>query len=392
MPGDGGKKALVVGAGIAGLSAAMGLRGAGYRVEIVERATEPRGLGAGLSLWPNALAALDKLGVGEVVRGAGLAQDGGAIRDQRGRVLRLVDGEELTRRLGEPVVLIEREALHEILIGQLGDVPVRFDREAIGVERGERPTVVFKGGDRRGADLVVVAEGVAAAIAGRCFEMPEPRRSGFVAWRGIAELDEELDGSLTPAEYWIRGAVWGATRLPRGRAYWWVADREAGGQGIDGEAEKSALLGRVAGWPGHVRELIGATSGEAILRNALLSRAPALRIAGGGVALVGDTAHPMLPHLGQGACQAIEDAVVLASCLSGGGSPDVALADYERRRRQRVRSAVRNSARAARFAHLRGPAAAARNALLRVAPAPLGMGVLESIAGRHAGRLEGRSA
>jgi 2-polyprenyl-6-methoxyphenol hydroxylase-like FAD-dependent oxidoreductase len=377
-----GPTALVVGAGVGGLAAALGLRQAGFAVEMVERGDELRTDGAGLSLWPNALSALDALGVGMEVREAGQPQEGGALRGQNGGVLSAIDPHALADRFGETTIMIERPILHEVLQRAAGDTTIHLGAEVVAVEPGSPVTIRIRDGRRHSADLVVAADGVASTIRSALFDSTPPKPSRLIAWRGVADkVDRQLEARLTPGECWARGELFGMVPLKGGRVYWWAAGRSAADETGSRDAELASLLDRMSNWPDPAETLVRRTPNEAIVRTPLFEgRAPRAMVKNR-VALLGDAAHPMLPHLGQGGCQAFEDAAVLAACARETSDLDVVLSRYERRRLKRSASIVRRSTGVARVAHLRGPFAAARNLALRLAPPSLSLRQLDPVVG-----------
>jgi 2-polyprenyl-6-methoxyphenol hydroxylase-like FAD-dependent oxidoreductase len=196
-----------------------------------------------------------------------------------------------------------------------------------------------------------------------------PRYSGYTSWRGIVPLDLALADRLLPGESWGRGCLFGIARLGGNQAYWWASARTGEGAGGSPTQEKAAVERRFGGWHDPIPELIDATLEQAIVRSSLYERPPLRRWSVGRVGLLGDAAHPMLASLGQGACQAIEDAAALGAAVGAASDVTVALRAYGARRAPRAAAVVRRSRRVARLAHLRHPlAVAARDACLRVTP------------------------
>jgi 2-polyprenyl-6-methoxyphenol hydroxylase-like FAD-dependent oxidoreductase len=151
-----------------------------------------------------------------------------------------------------------------------------------------------------------------------------------------------------------------------GRAYWYAAQTVPEGQGDPSPGRKHGLLGLFRGWHEPIEALIRATDEAAILRNDVYDRPALRRWSVGRVTVLGDAAHPMTPDLGQGACQALEDAVVLADCLAPTGDVAGALRAYESRRLPRTSRIVRESRRTGTIAQWSHPLACRfREALLR---------------------------
>jgi 2-polyprenyl-6-methoxyphenol hydroxylase-like FAD-dependent oxidoreductase len=339
-------RAIIIGGGIGGLTAAIALRWAGIEAAVYERAPEPREVGAGISVWSNALAALrtiDALGPvlarGEVVR---LAE----VRSWRGRVLQSSSAAAMDPGQGVPVILmIHRAELLEALLEQLPAGVVRFGHECTGAsEDGAGAHATFAPGAETGraeGDLLIGADGISSAVR-RSLRGREPHRySGYTCWRGVAVVPESLVAAGYVAECWGRGARFGITRIGQGRIYWW-ATRNTPEGGRDGDTH--ADLRRIFGaWAEPVPSIIGLTPAGAIIRNDIVDRPPIRGWGRGRVTLLGDAAHPTTPNLGQGGCMAIEDGVVLAHLLRGTADIPGTLREYERRRAPRTARITRDS-------------------------------------------------
>lgn len=356
-------QAIIVGGGIGGLAAGVALGRAGWDVSVLEQSAGPTEIGAGISLWSNALAALDRLGVWPEIRSAASMQLGGARRPD-GRWLSRMDPEH---PLFE-ILLVHRARLHEELRQALRPgalVPAATVREvdADGTVRYEHE------GDpvTARADLVVAADGLRSPTRARLWPgHPGARYAGFTAWRGVTAEPFALDAA---SETWGKGAEFGATLLVDGRVYWFAtANRPEGERQGD---ERAEVVRRFGDWHEPITALVDATPAEAVLRHDIYSLVtPLPGFARGRVALLGDAAHAMTPNLGQGACQALEDAVILAHAVGAGADLPAALAAYDARRRPRAETFVRASLRAARMTQAEGRVPVAlRDAAARFVPA-----------------------
>ncbi|MFN8113416.1 MAG: FAD-dependent monooxygenase [Solirubrobacterales bacterium] len=350
----GGRSAIVVGAGIGGLAAGIALRRSGWEVSVLERAPELQPLGAGLSIWPNGVAALRSLGAGSVCDSPDLAPSDGALRRADGSELAGFDPAEIERRFGAPLVGVHRGDLQEALLDGLGDPP----RTGATVESVGSGTVRLADGEEMAADLIVGADGLRSTVREWTIGAEEPTDSGITAWRGVACGI----GEVPAGEWWGSGCVAGLLPLSGDRTYWYVAYR-----GPEGDGDE--LARRLIQFGAPVRETVGATDWDARLCHRLFDRPPADRWSRGPVTLLGDAAHPMLPFLGQGACSALEDAVALAAALDGRTDVEAALADYEGARRPRTANLVKGSRQAARIALVPAPLRPFRNFAVAHTPA-----------------------
>lgn len=326
----------MVGGGIGGLAAAIALDHAGWEVDVFERQEQFAEIGASLTLWPNALAALDALGVGAEVRAVSLTGFDGGFMTTSGRWLTRLNTEDLRDQYGEIVVLARPDLLSLLLKA----VPERSLHPSTVVESVSADGTVITSTGRRSAELVVGADGLRSVVRERLWPAAgPPRYSGFTAWRfNTCVLDEPV-----PDGAWVWGArrSFGYTPLPGGRAYAYAIERTAPG-------DDSTDLKAFAGWRDPIPRLIANVGDGGVLRHDIYESPVLKSFIAGRVALVGDSAHAMQPSLGQGACQALEDAVTLGRCADD-------LPRYDRERRRRTQRIVRESRLVMNSAHVSSP-------------------------------------
>lgn len=351
-------RATVIGGGIGGLATALGLGRVGWRVTLLERQPALAAVGAGLLIWPNAVLALRALGVEAEVRAAGVPTYGiGGVRRPDGRWLARFDGQALAREIGTPPLTMHRADLHEILAGALP--------ASVQVRTGVEVTAVPAEGD-----LVVAADGINSAVRRALAPQTRVRDSGQVAWRAVATGEFDLDGG---GETVGRGWRFGMAPVGARGVYWYVA--APGPLRTTPAAEQLAeLKSWLAGWHAPIAGLMAATPPEDLLHHTIgdLDPLPPMRF-GDRVALLGDAAHAMTPNLGQGAAQALEDAVTLAAEMAPATTPEAVAAGltrYEAARRARVAALHRNSRRAGDVLGARGRVTGGlRDLVLRAIPA-----------------------
>jgi 2-polyprenyl-6-methoxyphenol hydroxylase-like FAD-dependent oxidoreductase len=340
---------LVVGAGIAGLATAVALQRRGHAVTVVESRDDTT-TGAGISIWPNALAALDHIGLGDAVRDSGGRITAGALRWRDGTWLRRPTRERIVKALGEPLVVVRRSVLNDVLAGALETGTLHAGVTAEDIEMaadGVRVTLSNSTTERAAA--VIGADGTHSVVARHLNGPLNNRYVGYTAWRGIADatMDPALAGeTLGP------GSECGHVPLGPDHTYWFATERTPEG-GSAPHGELAYLKSKFGSWAEPLPRLLAATDPDAVLRNDLYDRDEARVWSKGPIVLVGDAAHPMRPHLGQGGCQGLEDAAILASFVDQGSDLATAFARFANFRRPRVRSLVRESTRIGQVLNLR---------------------------------------
>jgi 2-polyprenyl-6-methoxyphenol hydroxylase-like FAD-dependent oxidoreductase len=307
------ERAIVIGGGIGGLTAAVALHRRGARVTVLERAGSLAPVGAAISLSPNALRGLDVVGLGDGIRALSAWQGDGGLRAPNGRWLSRTDAEAAAERFGGPLVLLHRATLVDHLAARLPADAVRTAAAAHLVDSGDpgRPARVGTPDGELEADLVVAADGIHSSVRRVLFpDHPGPVYSGFTTWRVVIPLPGVAFASH---ETWGRGRIWGTHPLKDGRVYAYAAALAPAGRRAPGDDERAELLRLYGDWHDPVPAVLAAARPGDVLRHDvhhITEPLPAYHR--GRVALVGDAAHAMPPTLGQGGNQAIEDAITLA--------------------------------------------------------------------------------
>ncbi|MGW2648767.1 FAD-dependent monooxygenase [Streptomyces sp. NPDC001393] len=345
-------RAIVIGGGIGGLAAAAALHRRGWNVTVLERARSLEPVGAAISLAPNALRALDVLGIGEEIRDLAAWQGDGGLRTPRGRWLSRSSAEAAAARFGGPLVLLPRATLVDRLAALLPPGAVRTGAAATLTDPGDsrRPARVGTGDEERAAELVVGADGINSRVRTALFpDHPGPEYAGFTTWRMLIPVPGV---EFAPHETWGRGRIWGTHPLQDGRVYAYAAAMTPSG-GRAPDDEKAELLRLFGAWHEPIPAVLAAARPEDVLRHDvhhIVTPLPAYHF--GRVALLGDAAHAMPPTLGQGGNQAIEDAVVLAHHSRDLGA-------YTAARLPRTTAIARQAVRAARLNMATNPGAVA---------------------------------
>ena len=361
------RTAVIVGAGIGGLAAGIALRQAGWNIRIVERAASPRELGFGLMVAPNAVDALRELGVADVVLARAFAPVRGEVRRPDGTVLKRADFPP-PDAMGGPTVVALRPALHGALLEAVGADALVLGHAASGFTRaGDRVVLQLANGDSIEGHLLVGADGVHSVIRRALHPSePPPRASGLVSVRGgVHGVVHHLRG-LSGIYYVGRGIEAAIVRASDTGIYWFVAVPPR--LLPPGLRDPHAIVRHLS--PGFDETFRAIASATADLRvDDLVDRDPIASWGTGPVTLLGDAAHPVLPHTGQGAAQALVDAVALGRALPNGAPVEPALREYERVRREHTAALLQQGRRTARVMASTNPLLCyARDTAIRMVP------------------------
>lgn len=344
----------IAGAGIGGLTAAIALRRMGHEVVLFEQAPRFSRVGADINLTPNAVHALDRLGVGDTLRETAARPTHRISRtwDTGEETSRLEMADEAQARYGAPQLTLHRADLMNALESAVPAGAVRFGRRVAGIERAPdgASTITFADGSSETVDLLIGADGIHSAVRASMFGPDHPQFTGLVAYRAVVPASrlEGVPNLGAFTKWWGPDPAIQIVTFPlnRGRDIFVFATRPQ-----DSWREESWTM------PGDVGELREAYAGfhpdaralldacDEVLKSALYVRDPLPRWSVGRQTLLGDACHPMTPFMAQGACMAIEDAVVLARCLDDDSLPDAAarLSRYEQLRLPRTSRVQRGS-------------------------------------------------
>ena len=373
----------VAGAGIGGLTVSLALAAQGFRVVVLEKTERLEEAGAGLQLSPNASRVLVDLGLRSRLSARAVTPDSISLMSARsgGEIARLPLGEAAAAAAGAPYWVMHRADLQAALQAEVGDNPdielrlgCQFE-DAVTHAKGL--TVVQRSGMTRRQEVALAligADGIWSSVRHHLFPQVQPQFSGLIAWRGT------LDATQLPREHTSRRVqLWMGPRahlvaypISGGRQINVVAvvpgSWNRPGWSAPGEIAEIKNAFAAARWPGIARMMIGAV--DQWRKWALFTVPDGGEWVDGPIALLGDAAHAMLPFAAQGAAMAIEDAAVLAKCLGEAGPENpqgipAALKRYARMRRPRVARIQRAARQAGRIYHLTGPAALARDLVIR---------------------------
>lgn len=363
---------LIIGAGIGGLTTAHALLQQGHRVQVFEAAPELREVGAGLVLGANAMRALHQLRLDAAVLPLGSPVTRLDLRDQRGRLLQAADTTQFTTRLGFPNLGIHRAALQQVLLQSLppdiltlGCPFERLEDDTTGV------TAHFTDGRTVRADALIAADGIRSGVRRQLLPAATPRYAGYTCWRAVVDTHNLRLPVGESCETWgERGRRFGYVPVGDEQVYWFACLNSPEPQNPRFRNYRAADLQReFADFHAPVPELLALTHDSQLLWNDILDVKPLACFAFGRVLLLGDAAHATTPNLGQGAGMAVEDAAVLARCLSETADVTQAFRRFEQRRRPRTARVVSTSWHLGRVGQLENSLLTKlRNTVMRLLP------------------------
>ncbi len=330
-------RAVIIGAGIGGLTAAIAHKQSGWDVSVHERAWELREVGAGITLWANAVKVLRKLGVGIAIESISSILRQSEVRTWKGKLLLRTDFVSITEKVKAPSIGIHRADLQAKLAEALGREHITLGATCVAYTQDEKGvTALFAEGDEVRGQVLIGADGIKSLVRNQLLGNEPPRYAGYTAWRGVGLIEcPEVPIGLTFVAMG-RGSQVGMLPIGGGRIYWFATANVPAGEVAGPGGHKADLLKLFGDWYPPFPAAVEATPDSAILRNDIIDRPPVRKWSDGRVTLLGDAAHPTTPNLGQGACQAIESAYVLAKCLRESEDVRAGLLAYEQARFDRT--------------------------------------------------------
>jgi 2-polyprenyl-6-methoxyphenol hydroxylase-like FAD-dependent oxidoreductase len=336
-------RVLVVGAGIGGLTTALALRAAGIETALFERAAGMRELeqSHGLSLWPNGTRALRTVGALEAVEAVAAPIEWMEFRDLRGKAIVEHPAGGISRELGAPTLGLRRSELHRALFEVAGEGSVEFGADCVSVvQDADGVTARFADGGEERGDALVAADGARSSIrAALIGDSPTP--TGNAEMHGTVPTPDNVPPGVY-RQVWAPGAKFGFYPV-RDATCWYCTVKASDERFLDQDGRLDAIRTRLRAYPAPTTSLVEAESEHPITRAVITTHDLSKPWVHGRIALLGDAAHAMAPHLGQGASQAIEDGLVLADCLRGDADVPDGLRLYEHRRKGHVRGIAKQS-------------------------------------------------
>jgi 2-polyprenyl-6-methoxyphenol hydroxylase-like FAD-dependent oxidoreductase len=352
-------RVIIVGGGIGGLAAAVSLRRAGVEATVFERAAELGEVGSAFFVWTNGMRALQELGLADQVEALGDQIERSEYSSRSGKLLAEWQCGDVARRLGAPNVAVPRSDLQRVLADAARDAIV-LGRECTDVTQDDTGvTARFADGGEEQGDVLVAADGINSVVAESLQLQTALTYGGYSVFRAVTPFQHEAFPTNTFRQTLGRGTSFLFLPVGQGRAYW-AASEVAPQSGKPPAATlKDWMVSTFASYAAPVPQMIEATPEGDIRWLEIFDREPKTTWGAGRVTLLGDAAHAMLPTMAQGACQSMEDGVVLGKCFAQESDPVAALRAYEKRRIERANGYVMHSRRIARMGGSRSAIACA---------------------------------
>ncbi len=364
-------KAIIVGGGIGGLTAALCLAQKGVACEVFEQATDFGEIGAGIQLSPNCSRVLHAVGLEEALRAHAFLPEGTQFRDYKSGAVIAENplGEIAEREFGSPYYHIHRGDLLRVLVEACEAKPEISLATNARIETFNQDTDGVTGtvnGQAFAGDLLLGADGIHSAVRGQLWGPTAPTFTGNVAWRAMVPTASLPEGLIRPMStaWWGPGKHFVHYYVRRGEFVNCVCVVEKTGWEVESwtqQGDYAELKSDFEGWHADIHTLIDNADRGSLFKWALHDRPPMSAWGKGRVTLLGDACHPTLPFMAQGAAMAIEDAAVLALCLEADNNVSAALQNYEDLRRERTARIQRGSRRNATVFHMSGVKAWLRN-------------------------------
>jgi len=335
-------RVIIIGGGIGGLTAAVALHKQHAEVLVYEAASEFKPLGAGIGLGANAMQDLKAIGIGAGIFAQGAPIHTQIFKDATGKILNTIDFAKFKAHYGHENITIHRADLHQTLLDALPRHTVRFGKRCVHVsEHHDGVVAVFNDGTSVKGDLVIAADGIHSNLRKQFYPTADPRFAGYTCWRGLTTNDGLVEAGVS-CEIWSRKGRFGYAPMQDGNVYWFACVNTKPDNAFYAELTNEQLAYQFRSFPPEVGALIAKTKQAQTLHHDIYDIKPINRFVFGRTILLGDAAHATTPNMGQGAGQAIEDAITLAKNLAQYSRKE-ALQRYEKQRVAHTKKVVRLS-------------------------------------------------
>lgn len=366
-------KFLISGGGICGLTTALVLQKKGYEVIVYEAASEIKAVGAGLVLSTNAIKALRAIGIADEILAQANLLDSFDITLANGEQLMNTDAQGLASKYGSiGNATIHRADLHQLLLNLLTDkVVFKTGKRGVSMQQDSKGvTLNFADGTSEQGDFLIACDGINSPIRKQLLPQSLSRYAGYTCWRAVVNVTEGQFNTKRATETWGKNGRFGVVPLSNNRIYWFACINATQARDATMKAYKvSDLQACYQNYHAPIPQLLALTSDKDLLWNDIEDIKPIKQFAFDRILLAGDAAHATTPNMGQGACQAIEDAAILAKCLKEDKPIQELFKTFEKLRIPRTTKIVNTSWTLGKAAQLTNPILISiRNFALKITP------------------------
>lgn len=362
-------KVAIIGAGIAGLTTAIALQQAGIFCVIYESAPAIKPLGAGLTLAANAMKVLAKLGLVEEILAKGKLLKAFNILDDKGKTITQTNSSVFRSEYGADNFAIHRADLHQVLLSRISPDTLHLNKQILNLEQQNSKVILhFTDGSTAEADYLLACDGIHSVVRKKVLPEATPRYAGYTCWRAVVDMPHLSQADAL--ETWGPAGRFGMVPVSKGRIYYFACISVPQPNSNLKKFTISDLIHCFKEYHDPIPEILQQTRNEQLIWSDIYDLKPLRRFAYGNILLLGDAAHATTPNLGQGACQAIEDAVILATLWKQNIQVEETFAQFEKKRLARTHFVTTQSRRVGEIAQIQNPLLASlRNSVLRVLPA-----------------------
>ncbi|PRD52636.1 monooxygenase [Sphingobacterium gobiense] len=369
----------IVGGGVAGLAMAIAFQQIGKDFMLFEQAEQLKGIGAGFGLAANAMHALDLLHLKDEVEQIGYYLRSYNILDQKGRVLVSPDTGAISEKYNQQNLAIHRADLHLFLLSKIDKAQLRLGKKAVRLQQyPDKVSLFFEDGTQHTAKFVIIADGVKSPLRQQLIPVSQPRYSGYTCWRAtIDNTDIKLERGT---ETWGKSGRFGMTPLKNDRIYWYACINSTAKNPIYRNYRTADLSAHFQSYHDPIPTILAHTKDTDLIWNDIMDIKPLQHLAYDNILLIGDAGHATTPNMGQGACQALEDVVVLLDELKSKKDIKDAFTSFEKRRLARTKYITDTSKLIGEIAQWNNQGLiAVRNTVMRFMPAKLAQKNLDKL-------------
>lgn len=376
------KEGIIIGAGIGGLTTAIALLRKGIKIKIYEQASEVNEVGAGIWVAPNGMKVYAELGIAEEILKAGNTLETISITDLNHKPISVINGNKVKEKHKFATTAIHRATLQKILASNLPSDRIILNKKFKSYHQTkDNVTVYFEDGTQAIADFVICADGIKSNGRLQIQSNLNLRYSGQTCWRFVTYSNLPNDEENKMYEVWSnkKGLRVGYSKINEKQVYVYITNYEKQGGKDNANSIKNELMKLCSEFPPVVKQIIQSVDEKNIIRTDLFDFKPIRKWVDGKVTLMGDAAHATTPNLGQGACQAIEDANIIAEQLSANDSVEVGFKHFETKRIKKASYITNTSWQFAQLTNTTGLLKSLLIWILRITPASVNERQLDRI-------------